>query len=671
MANIEGRGATVRAEPLATRSVSAPAGAKSIEGARGVLIAVVITALTLKAAAVTTAVVEGWDLLTQPTWWSPLTQAQLSSNLGFLLLLAGSLLLLPSGMAVGWLVAVDVMVSLALLADAVHVHFYGDAAAVSEIPHLRFLVSTMAAVGPGFRWSLLWYVAEWPIVFWLAAASRRQSARFSLRWRYALPIAVAGLALLGPSASRLSTVRRAMATGGAVPVAGIASIGILPYHALDLVYSGSRARAATADELEDVRSFLDEHRSSSGPSPLFGHARGRNVIIISAESLQTFVIGLSIEGRPVAPNLTRLAAESLYFSRFQDETLLGTTSDAEFSVMQGLHPIPDGVVALKYASNDFHALPHLLAANGYATLSAAAQPGGFWRMERMHLRLGFQRSLFEETFEGATRVGPWLSDGDFFDQLVPVLSSQSAPFASFLITASNHSPYRLPEFLRSFDAGPYRGTLLGRYFESVHYFDTVFGRFLERLRTSGVLDRSVLVLYGDHQAFLGESADLARLLGFESVTGRRYELWRTRKLVPLIIRLPFGASAGERESVGGHVDVPVTILSLLGLEDWGGAMLGRDLTDGQQGLAVFRDGSFAYGEYHYLIGLRTAARPVCFRARDAALVDCAMLRDAAAEATDRLRVSDLIVRHDLIPWIRGEGPVVPEPHPARGSDDAR
>ena len=46
--------------------------------------------------------------------------------------------------------------------------------------------------------------------------------------------------------------------------------------------------------------------------------------------------------------------------------------------------------------------------------------------------------------------------------------------------------------------GEFEGTLLGKYLQTVHYFDTVFGEFLTRLEADGLLDQSVLVVYGDH-----------------------------------------------------------------------------------------------------------------------------------------------------------------------------
>jgi arylsulfatase A-like enzyme len=54
---------------------------------------------------------------------------------------------------------------------------------------------------------------------------------------------------------------------------------------------------------------------------------------------------------------------------------------------------------------------------------------------------------------------------------------------------------------------------------SVHYFDQAFGEFVDKLRDTGLLDRSVILVYGDHQGFLGDrelanSLDVQRGMSF-------------------------------------------------------------------------------------------------------------------------------------------------------------
>jgi phosphoglycerol transferase MdoB-like AlkP superfamily enzyme len=190
-------------------------------------------------------------------------------------------------------------------------------------------------------------------------------------------------------------------------------------------------------------------------------------------------------------------------------------------------------------------------------------------------------------------------------------------------------------------------TMLGHYLQSARYFDRQLGTFLDNVRASGLLDRTVLVIYGDHQGFLGNELELPPLLGFAA--WNEYQQFKAVKKTPLIIRLPHGVAAGVRTVTSNHLDVAPTILSLLGIDDTRAVMLGRDPTRGGELLAIFRDGSFADGAHYYVnrFGRTLASR--CYESETAALVDCEPLEARRREARERLEISDFIVQGDLIP----------------------
>src|SRR6185295_6455483 len=94
-----------------------------------------------------------------------------------------------------------------------------------------------------------------------------------------------------------------------------AAIGILPYHLGDLALRLAAKKPSIGEpERQRVLHFLADHaRAAQGPSPLFGIARGKNVIVINAESLQAFPLALVIAGQPITPRLSAFARESLRF----------------------------------------------------------------------------------------------------------------------------------------------------------------------------------------------------------------------------------------------------------------------------------------------------------------------------------------------------------------------
>jgi phosphoglycerol transferase MdoB-like AlkP superfamily enzyme len=210
----------------------------------------------------------------------------------------------------------------------------------------------------------------------------------------------------------------------------------------------------------------------------------------------------------------------------------------------------------------------------------------------------------------------------------------------------------LPPEHRELSLGDLEGTLLGDYLQSVRYFDRAFGTFVDRLRAAGLLDTSVVVLYGDHHGFLGDPPELGRLLGIAA--GDEYRTLQVRKKVPMLIRLPHGEKAGVRTVTGGHLDIAPTLLSLLGIRHESGLMLGQDLTQAQSSLVVFRDGSFTDGTtwYAHRVGLTAGT---CYAVKTGQRVDCALVAEQRGEARARLEVSDLIVRGDLVPSLHAAG----------------
>jgi arylsulfatase A-like enzyme len=86
------------------------------------------------------------------------------------------------------------------------------------------------------------------------------------------------------------------------------------------------------------------------------------------------------------------------------------------------------------------------------------------------------------------------------------------------------------------------------YAAEVAYLDDLFARMLHRLRQSGRLESTVVVIVSDHGENLGEHAPLDHQLG----------LWDTLVHVPLIVHLPDGR---------GHGEVDTRLVSLADLPD--------------------------------------------------------------------------------------------------------
>ena len=361
-------------------------------------------------------------------WWAPeepigqwiRTHPDIfSATLGSLMVVFGLLPLLPRIWRLVILLLSNFVLTLLVVADTAHVRHYGDVISVINISHAYQLRWILSSIPPLLRPSDAIYFLDIVVGIVLLPLYVRTCRMIppsnrTYMMRLCVGLIGSGVLLAAPTGRLAWQDKNGVFAHANLQRDVCAAIGLLPYHLVDAVKYFSR-KDVDQGERQRVFHFLDDNRNNrKAVSDLFGIARDRNVIVVIAESLHAFTIGLEIHGQPIAPRLSSFARESLYFVNFHDQTHLGTTSDAEFASFQSLHPLPVGVVSSRYSRNHYHGLPAVLKEHRYSTMSAVAEPGGFWNMNRMHPRLGFQQSFFEESYTVVERIGPWLADGEFY-----------------------------------------------------------------------------------------------------------------------------------------------------------------------------------------------------------------------------------------------------------------
>lgn len=122
-------------------------------------------------------------------------------------------------------------------------------------------------------------------------------------------------------------------------------------------------------------------------------------------------------------------------------------------------------------------------------------------------------------------------------------------FFAWLHFYDPHTPYDPPEPYKSrFRDRPYAG--------EVAYVDAQVARVTNWLAARGLLDRTIVIVTGDHGESLGEHGEGTHGLFIYDATMR----------VPMVMRTPYGATRGRRVSqvVRSH-DLMPTVLELLGL----------------------------------------------------------------------------------------------------------
>jgi phosphoglycerol transferase MdoB-like AlkP superfamily enzyme len=560
-------------------------------------------------------------------------------------------LLLPRRARVWTLVAVGAFGSLLVLGDVVYYRFFGDVLSAPAVLAARQTGHVWGSVRSLLSPILIWIVVDVPLAAWLAVRlSRIDCAEPALRRRAAamaaivVPLAVVGLPL---------SVTRELA---ATPLdqmfrdrAVVERLGLFGFHAYDgwnYVRSTWLRTPVTDGERQVVQAwFAARAPQRSGPaSPSFGVARGRNLIVVQVESLQDYVVDFRAGGEDVMPHLKTWSRQGLRFTNVTDETSEGRTSDAEFTTMASLLPLEHGAVAFRFPGNHYAALPSVLAEHGYTTLSAVPFEPGFWNRQVMHPSYGFKQSLFEPDFTMTDQIGWGLNDREFLRQMVPRLERLPQPFAAWLITLSLHHPFDdFPDRHKVLKLGAIERTSFGNYLHTMRFFDDALDAFMTALARDGLLDSSVVVVFGDHDAGFVRTTALSRAIGIRDDD----VAWALNDRVPLFIRVPGAAAVGlqgMRDVPAGQTDFAPTVLSLLGVDAAGLPYVGRNLLGAPDDAPVPRP----YGEWidRHHFSFTRGPMPAChdLDGKPATTGACA---DAGREARRTRDMSRLVVTGDL------------------------
>ncbi len=149
------------------------------------------------------------------------------------------------------------------------------------------------------------------------------------------------------------------------------------------------------------------------------------------------------------------------------------------------------------------------------------------------------------------------------------------PWCAYLLTLSLHHPFEgFPDHEKLLAIGEWEGTPFGNYLHTMNYFDRALTDFVAVLDSGGLGERTVLALWGDHDAGFEWRAEIASVMGTTHDTAG----WYLSQRVPLVIRVPqTEAPAGSLELPAGHADVAPTLLALLGVDPAPFAFIGRNL----------------------------------------------------------------------------------------------
>ena len=226
-------------------------------------------------------------------------------------------------------------------------------------------------------------------------------------------------------------------------------------------------KAAMLDTLAQTYPFRIPNDSPSGKRksfPLLQEYAGNptpgtrsNVVIVLMESFRLYQSGIDgAKGDTFAPNLAKLAKESLYFSNFYANA--NQTVRAEMATLCSILPnFTGGQVYSAFPSLGARCLPEILGDAGYSTHWISSYRASYGKKKRFLAQHGVQK--FHDSKEINKRkllkpeIGWGPSDEDLADFAADVLDQAKEPFFAEITTLSNHHPFnyrygiRLPAWI--------------------------------------------------------------------------------------------------------------------------------------------------------------------------------------------------------------------------------
>ena len=547
-------------------------------------------------------------------------------DLGFLILVSLLSLLIKKEKRIRYFITLSIIFNIVCIVNSIYYHYYSSFASISLIANITFASDVSDAIVENVLKAVdliyIWQTITLVIIYKKTnkkeyikhKENKKKLVKTGLITSLSL-FAVAALFMPLNAWSRLYNLWNRESV--------VMNHGIYVYQLDDFIQSLTPKITSVLGHdkaLKKVTDYYKENKYTPSNNEYTNIFKGKNIIVIHAESMQKFAMDLTFNNKEVTPNLNKLANEGIFFSNFYSQVGVGTSSDAEFTFNTSLMPSTKGTVFVNYFDRDYISIPKLLKEQGYYTYSMHANTGEFWNRNTMHKSLGYDKFYNKDSYTIDETIGLGLSDKSFFRQSVDIMKQikeeENKPFYSLLIMLSNHTPFSdlalMEDYKTTIDVtidnqtvtrDYLNNTTMGNYLRSVHYADSAIGEFIDNLDKEGLLENTVLVIYGDHDARL-DFEDFNLLYNYDPITDTiktendegyipytKYNYELDRK-VPFIIWTKDQNYNLNVNTPMGMIDVLPTLGNMIGIHS--DYQLGKDIMNlkGDDNTVPFIDGSF-------------------------------------------------------------------------------
>lgn len=484
-------------------------------------------------------------------------------------------------------IVVMALLDVLMVANLMYFRTYYSAIPASSYLEAGNLADFKASVTDSLRWAdivLPLITIATAVMAFRSKTTKRQPLTAVLKW-WAAPLAGFALLLTGVNLCKggfhksLRSVRQsAYLCSADAPIFSV--FGCIWYDITDA------AEPITPEKQAEIERWLASQPKHQ-PADSVTEKRS-NLLIVFAESLESWVLEKEVDGKEITPCLNRLLKEksTLYAPNVLTQVKGGRSIDAQLMICSGLLPLMSGTYSSLYYDNTFytlqkamrglkHSRSYLLTIDKVSTWNQGAVARSFGT----DTIISYHDFKMTEAFGTHKRIG----DASFFQQCREKIESGEVwkPGESVymqFVTYSGHAPFKLPDHLRTITFPASIPEKAADYMTTAHYTDKAIGDFVAYLKTLPQYKETIVVIVGDHE---GLASYRQELVGNPACRG----LVSDKQLTPFIV---LNSPIGMRyDKFMGQIDIYPTLLNLMQLDAYRWHGLGQSILDPRkQGVAV-------------------------------------------------------------------------------------
>ena len=484
-------------------------------------------------------------------------------------------------------IVVMALLDVLLVANLMYFRTYYSAIPASSYLEAGNLADFKASVTDSLRWAdivLPLITIATAVIAFRYKTTKRQPLTAVLKW-WAAPLAGFALLLTGVNLCKggfhksLRSVRQsAYLCSADAPIFSV--FGCIWYDITDA------AEPITPEKQAEIERWLASQPKHQ-PADSVTEKRS-NLLIVFAESLESWVLEKKVDGKEITPCLNRLLKEksTLYAPNVLTQVKGGRSIDAQLMICSGLLPLMSGTYSSLYYDNTFytlqkamrglkHSRSYLLTIDKVSTWNQGAVARSFGT----DTIISYHDFKMTEAFGTHKRIG----DASFFQQCREkiergeVWKPGESVYMQF-VTYSGHAPFKLPDHLRTITFPASIPEKAADYMTTAHYTDKAIGDFVAYLKTLPQYKETIVVIVGNHE---GLASYRQELVGNPACRG----LVSDKQLTPFIV---LNSPVGMRyDKFMGQIDIYPTLLNLMQLDAYRWHGLGQSILDPRkQGVAV-------------------------------------------------------------------------------------